>query len=43
MKVGGDINDDIRRAKIFRETIGYDRVWVCNQTTKVQTCRKFNE
>lgn len=28
MKVGGDIEDDIRRAKIFRETIGYDRLWV---------------
>jgi hypothetical protein len=28
MKVGSDIEDDIRRAKIFRETIGYDRLWV---------------
>lgn len=38
MKVGGDINDDIRRAKIFRETIGYDRVWMvdANQRWEVQ-------
>ncbi|XP_076081994.1 mitochondrial enolase superfamily member 1-like isoform X2 [Mytilus galloprovincialis] len=38
MKVGGDIEDDIRRAKIFRETIGYDRLWMvdANQKWEVQ-------
>ena len=38
MKVGSDIEDDIRRAKIFRETIGYDRLWMvdANQKWEVQ-------
>lgn len=31
MKVGADVEDDIRRAKIFRETIGYDRLWVSHK------------
>ena len=28
MKVGSDLQDDIRRAKIFRKVIGYDKIWV---------------
>ena len=28
MKVGSDLQDDIRRAKDFRNVIGYDRIWV---------------
>ena len=28
MKVGSDLQDDIRRAKDFRNVIGYDKVWV---------------
>ncbi|XP_072169847.1 mitochondrial enolase superfamily member 1-like [Diadema setosum] len=37
MKIGADINDDIRRAQLLREEIGYDKVLMmdCNQRWEV--------
>ncbi|XP_053393929.1 mitochondrial enolase superfamily member 1-like isoform X1 [Mercenaria mercenaria] len=34
MKVGKDLQDDIRRAKIFREVIGFNRVWCVDANQK---------
>lgn len=34
MKVGKDLQDDIRRAKIFRKVIGYDRIWMVDANQK---------
>ena len=36
-KVGADIEDDLRRARIIREEIGYDRIWMvdANQVWEV--------
>ncbi|KAL3869883.1 hypothetical protein ACJMK2_042510 [Sinanodonta woodiana] len=34
MKVGTDLQDDIRRAQIFRKVIGYDKVWCVDANQK---------
>ncbi|KAL4238505.1 Mitochondrial enolase superfamily member 1 [Mactra antiquata] len=34
MKVGKDLQDDIRRAKMFRELIGYDKIWCVDANQK---------
>lgn len=34
MKVGKDLQDDIRRARIFRQVIGFDRVWCVDANQK---------
>ena len=33
MKVGSDVNDDIRRAAIFRDEIGWDNFLVSRQSS----------
>lgn len=37
MKVGSDLSDDIRRAAIFRDEIGWDNFLVNSQSFKPQT------
>lgn len=34
MKVGKDLQDDVRRAKIFRQVIGFDKIWCVDANQK---------